>query len=86
MKLSLYRRKYESNVPYAIVFNDRLINSVNANLIHKHITNSLMLRGSYGTVMSSDSLAWLDLIDHYEFDYVDQLDQLLRNRNPELFL
>jgi hypothetical protein len=86
MKLSLYRRKYESNVPYAIIFNDRLINSVNANLIYKHITNSLMLRGSYGTVISSDAYYWLDLIDHYEFDYVNQLDQLLRDRNPELFL
>ena len=86
MKLSLYRRKFESNVPYAIVFNDRLINSVNANLIYKHIVNFLTLKGAYGTIMSSDSYSWLELINHYEFDYVDQLDPLLRDRNPELFL
>ena len=86
MKLSLYRRPYESNIPYVIIFNNRLINSVNANSIHKHIVNSLTLKGPYGTIMSSDSYSYLDLIDHYEFDNVNQLDQLLRDRNPELFL
>jgi hypothetical protein len=86
MKLSLYRRLYKSNTPYVIVFNNRLINSVNANSIHKHITNSLTLKGVYGTKVSSDSLLLLELIDHYEFDNVNQLDQLLRDRNPEVFI
>jgi|688.fasta_scaffold690343_3 hypothetical protein len=86
MKLSLYRRTFESNVPYAIIFNDRLINSVSTDLITKHIFHSLISKGAYGTIINHDMLSWLELIDHYEFDNVNQLDQLLRDRNPELFL
>jgi hypothetical protein len=88
MKLSLYRRNFESNVPYAFVFNNRLFNCVNINIVVKHVTTSIHGGGGYGTIMSSnsDSLYLLELIDHYDFDDVNQLDQLLRDRNPELFL
>lgn len=86
MKLSLYRRSYVSIIPYAIIFNGRLINSANANSIHKHIANSLALKGTYGIAINSNAYSYLELIDHYEFDSINQLDQLLRDRNPELFL
>lgn len=87
MKLSLYYRPYESNIPYAIIFNDRLTNCVDIGIVAAHVANALRVNG-YGTKVSFDSipLSFLKLVDHYEFDEVHQLEPLLRNRNPELFI
>jgi hypothetical protein len=86
MKLSLYRRNFESNIPYVIIFNERLINIVVMESIFACVSDFILHKSSYGTKLRTDSLRFLDLVNHYEFEDVDQLKHLIRYHNPELFL
>ena len=86
MKLSLYRRNFESNIPYVIVFNERLINIVVMESIFACVSDFILNKDNYGTNLRADTLRFLDLVNHYEFEDVDQLNQLIRYHNPELFL
>jgi hypothetical protein len=87
MKLSLYRRNFETNVPYVIVFNERSINIVVIESIFEYVYDYIFNRNNYGSRLRGDSpLDLLDLVNHYEFEDVDQLKHLIRYHNPELFL
>lgn len=85
MKLSLYRRNFETNVPYVIVFNERSINIVVIESIFEYVP-FMLSKSNYGRRLHADILRFLDLVNHYEFEDVDQLKHLIRYHNPELFL
>jgi hypothetical protein len=86
MKLSLYRRNFETNIPYVIIFNERSINIVVIESIFTYVSDFILHKSNYGHKLRAYSLRLLELVNHYEFEDVDQLEQIIRYHNPELFL